>query len=128
MWIIRWFLIAFMIVLISFFIGRNMKLDPISIDYILGETDEISPLMVMFFAFVAGFLSWFVISLFNFFKMRSELSAKDNLIRNLKQELNSYRNQSLTINDESEKTVLLDAGSLRKSPLPEKTPDAPDKD
>lgn len=113
MWIIRWFLIAFGVVLVSFFIGRNMKLEPISIDYIFGETDEMSPLMVMFFAYVAGFISWFVISLFNFFKMRSELAAKDKLIKNLKQELNSYRNQSLNFNEESEKTVVLNS-------LPEK--------
>jgi len=100
MWMIRWFLIVVIVVFVSLFIGNNHELPKVSINYLFGETEEISPLLIMFFAYLAGFLTWFIISLFNFFKMRSDLAAKDKLIRNLKQELNGYRNQALALDED----------------------------
>ena len=105
---IRWFFIALVVVVVSLFIGKNMNHEPISIDYVFGETNEMSPLMGMFFAFVTGFLTWFVISLFNFLKMRAEIASKDKLIKNLKEELNDYRNASLSIQDRAEETLVID--------------------
>lgn len=108
MWMIRWFLIAMVVVFISLFIGKNLNPEnTISIDYIFGQTDDISPLAVMFFSYVAGFLTWFVISMLNYFKMRSELSSRDKLIKNLKQELNEYRSQSLVLDGEADKTQVI---------------------
>jgi uncharacterized membrane protein YciS (DUF1049 family) len=129
MWIIRWSLIAAVVVLVSFFIGMNMKSDQqITVNYIIGETEQLSPLVVMFFAYVAGFLTWFIISLFNFFRMRADLSAKDKLIKNLKQELNGYRSQSLNLGDDAEKTIIVDAGTMLKTPVKEKEPGTEDQD
>jgi len=131
MWIVRWLLIAVVVIMISFFIGKNIESEAeqqITINYVFGETSPLPKLMVMFFAFVAGFLTWFIISLINFFKMRSELSARDKLIRNLKQELNSYRNQSLTLNDDAEKTIIIDASAFQKAPTPEKPPQGTNKE
>jgi len=129
MWIIRWSLIAAAVVLVSFFIGMNMKSDQqITVNYIIGETEQMSPLVVMFFAYVAGFLTWFIISLFNFFRMRSELSGKDKLIKNLKQELNGYRNQSLSLGDDVEKTIIVDAATMLKTPVKDKEPGPEDQD
>lgn len=105
---IRWFFIALVVAIISIFIGRNLGQNPITIDYVFGVTEEMSPITAMFFAFVAGFLTWFVISLFNFMKMRSELSSRDKVIKNLKDELNGFRNASLSIHDIAEKTMVLD--------------------
>jgi uncharacterized membrane protein YciS (DUF1049 family) len=131
MWIVRWSLIAIVVILISFFIGKNI--DPqaeqqVTIHYIFGETEPLPKLMVMFLAFVAGFVTWFIISLFNFFKMRSELSAKDRLIKNLRQELNGYRNQSLNVNDDADKTVIIDLGAVRKDSPQAPGPDNPQQD
>jgi uncharacterized membrane protein YciS (DUF1049 family) len=129
MWIIRWSLIAAAVVLVSFFIGMNMKSDQqITVNYIIGETELMSPLVVMFFAYVAGFLTWFIISLFNFFRMRSELSAKEKLIKNLKQELNGYRSQSLNLGEDADKTVIVDAGTILKTPVHEKEKDVPERE
>ncbi|MFH0919556.1 MAG: LapA family protein [Fibrobacterota bacterium] len=117
MWMVRWFFIVVIIIFISVFISKNMGLTPVNIDFIFAETGEISPLMAMFFAFVSGFLTWFVISIFNFFKMRSELSAKDKVIKNLKEELNDYRNESLSMED-ADKTVLMKKESASASVQP----------
>jgi uncharacterized integral membrane protein len=110
MWMIRWFFIVVIIIFISVFISKNIELPKLSIDYIFGSTDEMPALMAMFFSFVAGFLTWFVISLFNFFKMRSELSAKEKVIKNLKEELNDYRNESLSIDDHDKTLVMKKEG------------------
>jgi uncharacterized membrane protein YciS (DUF1049 family) len=106
MWMVRWFFIVVIIIFISVFISKNMGLPAINIDYIFGETGDVSPLMAMFFAFVGGFLTWFIISILNFLRMRSELSAKDKIIKNLKEELNDYRNESLSL-DDADKTVIM---------------------
>jgi uncharacterized membrane protein YciS (DUF1049 family) len=108
MWMIRWFFIALVVAIISIFIGRNLGQNPITIDYVFGVTEEMSPITAMFFAFVAGFLTWFVISLFNFMKMRSELASRDKVIKNLKNELNGFRNASLSVPDIADKTMVLD--------------------
>ena len=105
---IRWFFIALVVAIISIFIGRNLGQNPITIDYVFGVTEEMSPITAMFFAFVAGFLTWFIISLFNFMKMRSELAGRDKVIKNLKNELNSFRNASLSVPDIADKTMVLD--------------------
>jgi uncharacterized membrane protein YciS (DUF1049 family) len=131
MWIVRWFLIAVVVITISIFIGKNIESETeqqITINYIFGETSPLPKLMVMFFAFIAGFLTWFIISLINFLKMRSELSAKDKLINNLKQELNSYRSQSLNLNEDIEKTILFDPGAAKKKPSPEKPQEPPEQE
>ncbi len=99
MWMIRWFLIAFLVLAGSLFVGYN-KDGKGSISYGFGETGETSILILLLIAFVVGFMTWFLISLFNFYKLRSELAAKNKLIDNLRQELNGYRNQSLTIEEE----------------------------
>jgi uncharacterized membrane protein YciS (DUF1049 family) len=108
MWMIRWFFIALVIALISLFIGKNYDNEPVKIDYLFGVTEEMSPLLAMFFSFVLGFLTWFVVSLFNFMKMRSDIASKGKLIKNLKEELNSYRNAALSVSEDAEKTVLVD--------------------
>ncbi len=125
MWIVRWFLIAIIVICISLFIGKNIESEAeqqITINYIFGETAPLPKLMIMFFAFVAGFLTWFIISLINFFKMRSELSSRDKLIKNLKQELNGYRNQSLKGDDDFDQTISMETADLKKTILPEKEP------
>ena len=104
---IRWFFIALVLFIIILFLMYNQGLDPISIDFIFYKTEVMSPLTAMFFAFVAGFLTWFVISLFNFMRMRSELASRDKVIKNLKDELNGFRNASLSIHDIAEKTMVL---------------------
>lgn len=101
MWMIRWFLIAVALFGTILFIYENRNLDTVSINYIFGETGDLSPLLLMLLAYFAGLLTWFVISLFNFFKMRSELSSRDKLIKNLKQELNEYRSQSLALDHDA---------------------------
>jgi hypothetical protein len=77
--------------------------------------------MAMFFAFVGGFLTWFIISILNFLRMRSELSAKDKIIKNLKEELNDYRNESLSLGD-ADKTVILKKTSPAASTSPAPQP------
>lgn len=104
MWMIRWFFIAVVLFVMILFIMKNQALPVISIDYIFGRTGEVSPLAAMFASFVLGFFTWFVISIFNFLHLKSEISSREKLIRNLKQELNDYRNSSLTMPDGADKT------------------------
>lgn len=99
MWIIRWFFIALILFIAILFVVKNQGLQPISIDFVFYKTEEISPLTALFFSFITGFLTWFVISLFNFMKMRSDMLSKDKTIKNLKNELNEYRNASLKEDD-----------------------------
>ena len=109
MWMIRWFFIAVVLFVAVFFIKNNQSLPTVSIDYVVGRTGDISPLTAIFVSFVLGFFTWFVISLFNFLNMRAEISSRDKLIRNLKQELNDYRNSSLTLPEGSDKTQIMGA-------------------
>jgi len=112
---IRWFFVAILLFFAILFIMRNQGMETLSIDYVFGKTGEINPLIALFGSFVAGFFTWFVISLFNFLKMRAEISSREKLIRNLKQELNDYRNASLTLPETMEKTMI-----VRQTTAPEK--------
>ncbi len=120
MWMIRWFFIAVALFVMILFIMKNQNLPVVSIDYILGKTGDISPLTAMFVSFVLGFFTWFVISLFNFLRLRSELNSRDRLIRNLKDEINDYRNSSLTIPEGPDATQV---GGGAVKPFPGKEPE-----
>jgi len=123
MWMIRWFLLVIVIIGIAVFIGLNgTDQQEVKLNYLFGEK-VMTPLTLMFFSFVAGFLIWFVISLFNFLKMRSELSARDKVIKNLKEELNDYRNESLALED-ADKTVVMKKESTAPSSQPPLSGDA----
>jgi uncharacterized membrane protein YciS (DUF1049 family) len=95
---LRWFLIAVLVLALSLFVGYNKDGTGI-VSYGFGDTGETSILVLLLIAFAVGFMTWFLISMFNFYKLKSELSAKEKLVENLKQELNSYRNQALTLDD-----------------------------
>ena len=112
MWMIRWFFIAVVLFVSVFFIKNNLNLPTVSIDYVIGRTGEISPLTAMFVSFVLGFFTWFVISLFNFLNMRAEINSRDRLIKNLKRELNDYRNSSLTLPEGSDKTQIMGVSAV----------------
>jgi uncharacterized membrane protein YciS (DUF1049 family) len=99
MWMIRWFLIAVLVLALSLFVGYN-KDGTSTVSYGFGDTGETSILVLLLIAFAVGFMTWFLISMFNFYKLKSELSAKEKLVENLKQELNSYRNQALTLDED----------------------------
>lgn len=117
MWMVRWFVIVLTMFLLIVFVQKNSDIDPIRLQYLFGwEAEGLNPLLCMLVAFVLGFITCFVISLFNFFNMRSDMSARDKLIKNLKQELNGYRNQSLALNEEAEKTVFLKKSDVNADP------------
>jgi len=104
MWMIRWFFIAVLVLALSLFVGYN-KDGTGTISYGFGDTGETSILVLLLISFAIGFMTWFLISMFNFYKLKSDLSAKDKLIDNLRQELNSYRNQALVIDETKEKST-----------------------
>jgi len=109
MWMIRWFFIALIMGIIILFIVKNGNLEPFSIDYVFGETEDMSPLTALFLAYVFGFITWFVISLLNFLKMRAEIASKNKLIKNLKDELNNYRGAALSNVEDVDQTIVMGA-------------------
>jgi len=96
---IRWFLIAVLVLALSLFVGYN-KDGTGNIHYGFGSTGDTSILVLLLISFAVGFMTWFIISMLNFYKLKSELTEKDRLVQNLRQELNSYRNQALTLDEE----------------------------
>ncbi|OGJ89496.1 MAG: hypothetical protein A2487_06310 [Candidatus Raymondbacteria bacterium RifOxyC12_full_50_8] len=124
MWAIRWFFIVGILFVAVVFIMSNRNLfegDPIEISFLIKRV-EWKPYFLMLVSFGAGFLTWFVVSLFNYFKMKTELSGKNKVIKNLKDELNDYRNVSLQAGaSDLEKTMIIngkESASLRV-PRPE---------
>lgn len=105
MWMIRWFFLALILLISILFVTKNGDLEKISIDFVFFKTEEMTPLVLLFLSYAAGFLTWFVISIFNFTKMKSELHGKEKLIKNLKDELTEYRNASLSLSSEDESTI-----------------------
>lgn len=115
MWMVRWFLFVMAIIVIAFFIMLNSQAEQnVTINYLFGQK-TLSALELIFLSFTVGLITWFIISLFHFFKMRSELSGKDKIIKNLKEELNDYRNESLTLED-AEKTIIMKKESASLQP------------
>jgi uncharacterized membrane protein YciS (DUF1049 family) len=113
---VRWFFVALVVFIAILFVMKNQGLDPISIDYVFGKTEQITPVIALFYAFAAGFLTWFVVSLFNFLKLKAEIAAKNKVIHNLKQELSEYRNVALSDGTAPDKTLIL--SKKRDQPAP----------
>lgn len=114
MWIVRWVFIAIFFAFIMIFISSNsgsqmmvpdtsyvngneviVGLKGITIDYVIGKTDAISPLVLVTLSALFGFFACMILAIINYIKMNLKISEKEKIIQNLKTELNHQRNQSL---------------------------------
>lgn len=108
MWMVRLFFMSLSVFLGVLLIVYNQELlnSRIEINFLVMKKSW-SPFVAMLFAFAAGFLTWFIVSMFNYLKIRSQLESREKLIKNLKRELNDYRNSSLTLPEGADKTQVM---------------------
>lgn len=103
MWIVRWVLIALLILLILGFALQNQQ-QTVSVK-ILNWKSPVLPLYIfLYISFGAGLLFWVLISMLNMLKLKGEIHRLQRENRKVKDELNRLRNVS--IEEEVESTEL----------------------
>jgi len=103
MWIVRWVLIALLILIILGFALQNQQ-QTVSVK-ILNWKSPVLPLYIfLYISFGAGLLFWVLISMLNMFKLKGEIHQLQRENRKARDELNRLRNAS--IEEEEEPTEL----------------------
>jgi uncharacterized integral membrane protein len=74
MWMIRWLLVAVLLIVLLGFSLLNLD-QRVSIDLALARWDDLPLLLVLFEAFIAGMLVWFAVSFVTVARLQKELRA-----------------------------------------------------
>ena len=94
MWILRWILVAVVIVLILLFSLQNQE-QQVSVFIGTWESPEIPLYFALFIAFVIGLFVWFLVATFQILKVKSELKSCQRGMKSLQEELTALRNLPL---------------------------------
>lgn len=103
MWIIRWILVAVVIVLILLFSLQNQE-QRVSVHIASWESPEIPLYFALFIAFVIGLFVWFIVAAFQIMRVKSELKSCLRVNRKLQEELTALRNLPLEESEEEPKS------------------------
>jgi len=98
MWVVRWILVAVVIVLILGFSLQNQE-QRVSVHIATWESPDIPLYFALFIAFVIGIVVWFIVAAFQILHVKSELKVCRREKRKLQEELTALRNLPL---DETE--------------------------
>ena len=94
MWMLKWLGVALLLILLLGF--SMMNLDQfVDINLLFWQFDHVPLILVVFEAFVAGMLVWFIIAFVNELKLRSQLRTLSRDRNQVNEELQALRNQPL---------------------------------
>ena len=97
MWIVRWFVIAAVIVFILLFSLQNQEMQVRM--YLFGWESPLMPLyFALFIAFVVGIFVWFIVAAFQILHLRGDLRDCRRENKALQKELTALRNLPLEEN------------------------------
>jgi uncharacterized integral membrane protein len=99
MWIIRWILVALLIIVILGFALQNQE-QTVSVNILKWKSPVLPLYLFLYLSFIAGLLFWILISVLHMIKLKGDnfqLQRENQKIRN---ELNRLRNASIDEMDE----------------------------
>lgn len=94
MWIIRWILVAVVIVVILLFSLQNQE-EQVMVNLFGWESPFIPLYFALFIAFVVGLFVWFIVATFQILQLKAELRTCRREKRTLEGELTALRNLPL---------------------------------
>lgn len=93
MWIVRWILVAIVIVL---FLGFSLEnSERVQVDLGFQTIQEVPLFIALYFAFAIGLVVWFIVSTFQIMQVKSDLKSCRRENRALQEELTALRNLPL---------------------------------
>lgn len=108
MWLVRWILIAIVILFILYFALENQE-QTVAIQFIKWQSPVLPLYIFLYIAFGLGMLFWLLISALNILKYKGEILKLNRITRRLKEELDRLRNAN--IEEEVEPTELEEEAS-----------------
>jgi uncharacterized integral membrane protein len=103
MWIIRWILIALMVLVVLGFALQNQS-QTVSVTVLKWQSPIVPLYLLLYLAFAAGLAFWVLISALTIFKLKGEKLKLQRENKRITQELNRMRNAS--IEEEPEATEI----------------------
>ncbi|HOX86822.1 MAG TPA: lipopolysaccharide assembly protein LapA domain-containing protein [bacterium] len=94
MWVIKWLLIAAVVILIIGFAMQNTT-QRVAVQFYQYRSIELPLWVVMYASFVAGLLFWLVVSIGRIVSLKRQLHKQHKESKNLRLELDSLRNASI---------------------------------
>lgn len=101
MWMLKWIGIAILLIILLGFSIQNLD-QTVDIDLLFWSFQDVPLIVVIFEAFIAGMLVWFIIALVNELKLRAELKQTNRQRDELRGELQAMRNMPLEESEEEE--------------------------
>ncbi len=109
MWIIRWIISAFVILIILGFALQNQE-QMVSVRVLTWQSPNLPLYLFLYVAFAAGVLIWALISALNIIKLKGDVHKLQRDNRRVTDELNRLRN----VNIEEEETVEIEEKSKNR--------------
>ncbi|MFC1629516.1 lipopolysaccharide assembly LapA domain-containing protein [Gemmatimonadota bacterium] len=94
MWILKWLGIALLLIVMLGFSMMNIG-QQVDINLFFWQFEEVPLILVIFEAFIAGMLVWFLIAFINELKLRADLRNARRESEYLQEELQALRNMPL---------------------------------
>ncbi len=94
MWMLKWLGIAVLLIILLGIAMLNVGQE-VDVDLLIWQFQDLPLILVIFEAFIAGMLVWFLIAFFNELRLRNELRALRRGNEELGMELRAHRNQPL---------------------------------
>ena len=94
MWILKWLGIALLLIVMLGFAMMNIG-QQVDINLFFWQFEEVPLILVIFEAFIAGMLVWFLIAFINELKLRADLKNARRESEELHEELQALRNMPL---------------------------------
>jgi uncharacterized integral membrane protein len=94
MWILRWIVLAILIIAVIGFAMQNTD-QYVSVQFITLQSIQLPLWVVMYASFAVGVLFWLVVSIFHIFSLKRENRKREKELKKLRQELNQLRNVSV---------------------------------
>lgn len=94
MWMLKWLGIAALLIVLLGFAMLNVD-QQVDVDFFIWQFQDVPLILVIFEAFIAGMLVWFLIAFVNELKLRNELRTLRRGHEELSRELQALRNQPL---------------------------------
>lgn len=94
MWILKWFGVALLLIVLLGFSIMNIG-QQVDINLFFWQFQEVPLILVIFEAFIAGMLVWFLIAFINELKLRADIRNAKRELEDLHEELQALRNMPL---------------------------------
>jgi uncharacterized integral membrane protein len=94
MWLFRWILTIFFILIVLLFAIQNQDQE-VSVRFLNHETSGLPLYLILYIAFAAGILFWFLFSTLYVLKIKGQMRKFQKENQKIKQELNRLRNANI---------------------------------